>query len=229
MTILGALELHIPDGLQDVTALRLSRIGLSSLKLLLGLLLSNPALAFQIQKVTNQHLFISGECSEVSQTVAILKQADLNNGVADVIQITGGCRADIIGLLPSFYAEIEASGSTYQESNCWGFAFAARKVYPFPRFLNSDEISRVIESNHCQERAHPVPGAIGLVRTRPSKYVGGRLDQHAFIYLSPNLSFSKPRQGAPVEFEVGPLAGTGGPNYPPTNYDVDYYFCEGPY
>ncbi|MGE0526685.1 MAG: hypothetical protein AB7P49_06450, partial [Bdellovibrionales bacterium] len=89
MTILGALELHIPDGLQDVTALRLSRIGLSSLKLLLGLLLSNPALAFQIQKVTNQHLFISGECSEVSQTVAILKQADLNNGVADVIQITG--------------------------------------------------------------------------------------------------------------------------------------------
>jgi len=106
----------------------------------------------------------------------------------------GLCKVSVKGAVPEWVEKMHSTTPKLSGPNCFNSALVAAKILPSVRFSREEEIIFWLKSPLCRELdsgESPSPGDIVAIRANDNT-----LD-HAFIYISEELSFSKNGEDAP--------------------------------
>lgn len=99
-----------------------------------------------------------------------------------------GCSLGVGPVAPDLVNEFHGARARRWGPNCWNAALLSAKILARPRFTSPEEMTFWLESPLCRRLGAgeaPRPGDLVAIRDRAGQEV------HGFVYLSPELSFSK--------------------------------------
>lgn len=111
----------------------------------------------------------------------------------------GACSLDITAAAPEFVALRHGTKAGRWGPNCWNAALTANNLLARPRFTSPEEMTFWMGSAACRELEAgeaPLPGDIIAIRG------SGGEEVHGFVYLTPELSFSKNYLTAAAPYEL---------------------------
>lgn len=98
------------------------------------------------------------------------------------------CKVDISKVASDILSEYEGVTSDFDGPNCWNASLVASKILPYPRYSTAEEMYFWLNSPLCHEvsrKSEMEPGDVIAIRDENNE------EYHAFIYISPDLAFSK--------------------------------------
>jgi len=113
------------------------------------------------------------------------------------------CSMDVSAAAPAFVARMHGVKAGRWGPNCWNAALVAGKLLAEPRFASPEEMTFWTASPACRALSageEPLPGDIIAIREASGEEV------HGFVYLTPDLSFSKNYLTAAAPYLLQPPA-----------------------
>ena len=99
------------------------------------------------------------------------------------------CKIEVSAVLPTFAKKVLGIFPENDGPNCWNTSLVSANILPFMRGTDANEFTYWMNSPLCTKLAPgatPEPGDIMAIRSN-----FGKVEQHAFIYATAELSFSK--------------------------------------
>jgi hypothetical protein len=155
---------------------------------------AQPAPAVAVARGDDGALYVSGaDCGLLGRQAAALAawRRDLREAAAPPEACAcadGACSLKITGAAPDLVNAMHGVKAGRWGPNCWNTALVADKILSAPSFTSPEEMSFWMASPVCRALAAgeaPRPGDIIAIRGQAGDEV------HGFIYLTPELSFSK--------------------------------------
>lgn len=111
------------------------------------------------------------------------------------------CSLEVAAAAPAFAASMHGVKAGRWGPNCWNAALTANGLLAAPRFTSPDEMTFWTASPACRALAadeEPRPGDVIAIREASGEEV------HGFVYLTPELSFSKNYLTAAAPYALQP-------------------------
>lgn len=160
-------------------------------------------------------LLQGGDCDGVRRQVSALRSwtrsldETISGYPAHVPVREGGCIVGIAKSVPRFVRENHGFAPAQNGPNCWDTALVLAGLVPGSRYASPREMSFWMNSSMCRQvgpRESLRPGDVGAIRSRAALKERGFSEYHGFIYLTPELSFSKNGFSREAPFALQPLS-----------------------